>query len=83
MTQDAADGADEDLDIHGERPVLNIVDVESATFVERNVATAGDLRESSDARFNTEDEAAVAVVFELDWLESAKRTASKENQTDI
>ena len=40
------------MDVEGDGPVLNIVDVESAALVEGNVATTGNLREASEAGFD-------------------------------
>ena len=56
---------------------MNVVDIESATLFERNVAAAGDLREASEARFDSEEEGTVAVAFELTREKGAR--ANKGN----
>ena len=43
---------EEYLRIEGERPVLDIVDVEGAAFIERDVAPTGHLGEAREARLH-------------------------------
>ena len=66
------DGFDDDLEVEERRPVLDIVDVESAAFFERYVTAAGDLGEAGEAGFDGEDEVAVGIVLEFAGVEGAR-----------
>ena len=86
LAENADDGAEKDLNIESDGPVLDIVDVEGATFVEGDIAAAGNLRKASEAGFDREDKTAITVVFKLDWLESAranKRDVATQNVDEL
>ena len=56
MLEHGFDGAEKDLEVESERPVFDVVKVESATFFKREVAAAGDLGEAGETRFDDEEE---------------------------
>lgn len=71
-------GAEEDLDIQPERPVVDVGKVEGDPFLEVfDAVAAGDLPETGEARLNTEA-AALGVFFDTIDFVNGKRTRAHE-----
>ena len=72
VAENGCDSAEDNLNIHRWSPVLYIVYVKGATLIKRDIATTRDLREASYARFDRKNNTAIAVVFKLGRLQSAR-----------
>lgn len=84
--QDGADSAEHDAEIKPNRPILDVIEVESAAFFEGDAAAAGDLSEAGHARLNGKEERAVAVAAELAGDEGAgadERDVAADNVEEL
>lgn len=55
MSQNRPKSAEHDAEIKAERPILDVIEVEGATFVKSDVAATGDLSEAGQPRFHRQE----------------------------